>query len=75
MISKVHGKIFDLNLTNNEKSFLSHCNFEAKDIKTNSAFFNDVRAAWAQFNFKEPLDYYNDQILWNNTHIKVSNNK
>lgn len=73
MIPKVHGKIFDFYLKSNEKSSLFRCNFEAKDIKTNNAFINDVCAAWAQFNFKQPLDYYNNQILWNNSYIKVNN--
>lgn len=55
---------FDFYLKSNGKSFLFHCNFEAKDIKTDNVFINDVCAAWAQFNFKQPLDPYNNRLQW-----------
>lgn len=68
-------KIFlDYYLSDFGKEFFFKCNFSKDDIpKINNLFVYDICKAWSLFNFKEPISKFENEIIWNNSHIKVDN--
>lgn len=66
-------KFFDYHLKMYGGIFLFNCNFKQSDVNTGNDFINDICHAWAVCNFKIPSCDFDQQILWNNSNIKVNN--
>ena len=62
---------FDHYLKPYGKDFLFHCNFSYHDVSITNDFINDVCKAWSYYAFKNPRNDFKNQIIWNNSFIKV----
>ena len=69
-------KIFlDYYLSDFGKEFFFQCNFSKHDVPNiNNLFVKDICKAWSMLNFKEPSSKFENEIIWNNSNIKVGNN-
>ena len=69
-------KIFlDYYLRDFGKEFFFKCNVNKHDIPTiNNLFVTDICKAWSLLSFKEPTGKFENEIIWNNSHVKVNNN-
>ena len=64
---------FDFYLQNYGKNFLFHCNYLAKDLIVSNRFISDVCAAWSKYSFRNPVENYENEIIWNNSMIRIDN--
>ena len=65
---------FNLHLKKYGSDYLFKCNFQIKDIIVRNTFINDVCSAWSAYNFRKPDKNFKNEIIWNNSLIKVDNN-
>ena len=64
---------FDLTLKANGGDFFFSCNCSPKDIPpVRNEFIFNVLFAWCSASFSEPLCDYGNQLLWNNSHIRIN---
>lgn len=64
---------FDFHLKKYGKSLLFNCNYKIIDIHISNAFIYDVCHAWSLHSFIMPNSNYGEQIIWNNSFIKINN--
>ena len=64
---------FDRHLQMYGKQFLFLCNYCDRDaLKIPNVFIQQVVSAWCKSSFYVPTNNYGNQILWNNSHIRVA---
>lgn len=65
---------FDYHLTPFGKQFLFRCNFKGTDIAhIRNTFIKQICTAWGVANFTIPTSNFGDQIIWNNSLIRIDN--
>ena len=64
---------FDVYLKDYGGEFLFNCNFRCEDIKTSNTFINHVCSAWSYYNYKNSNMNVLNEIIWNNSAIKINN--
>ena len=62
---------FDFYLSPYGKSFLFNCNFNTSDILVKNSFIKDICTAWSSYAFKTPANNFQQEIIWNNSFIKI----
>ena len=50
------------------------CNFQIKDVIVRNTLIHHVCSAWSSYNFRNPDKNFKNEIIWNNSLIKVDNN-
>lgn len=63
---------FNYHLKKYEGHLIFDCNFKPCDVHTQNCFLNGILHAWSPFTFKDVVDNFRNQIIWNNHHIKVN---
>lgn len=63
---------FDFHLKTYGKSFLFECNYHKNDIVVNNPFIRDVCSAWSTYTHYKPESNFGDEIIWNNSYIKIN---
>ena len=55
-------------------NFFFNCNFEVNDIPDfGNPFLMDICKAWSKFSYKTTIGNYGEEIIWNNSKIKIDN--
>lgn len=44
-----------------------------KDISSKNTFVENVCHVWAGYHYKKPVNNFEEQTIWNNTHIRINN--
>lgn len=65
--------LFNMALRKYGGAFLFNCNFARGDVCTTSSFINQICDAWAEFNYSVPELEFSNQIVLNNSQIKINN--
>ena len=74
MINMQTGKrVFYFYLKSNGKHFFFNCNYQISDLDIGNVFIRDVCRAWSSYNFREPVNDFGNEIIWNNSLVKIEN--
>ena len=65
--------LFEHHLKCHGGRFVFNCNYKKGDIIIDNSFIRHVCDAWAEFNFRVPDEDYGDQIVLNNSLVKIDN--
>lgn len=65
---------FDYHLKHYGKSLIFQCNYLGQDVQINNNFIRDVCSAWAIYNYVVCKENFGNEIIWNNSNIKINNN-
>lgn len=56
------------------KDFYFRCNLNKEDSpKISNSFITDVCKAWSTLSFKNPISKFENEIIWDNSNVKVNN--
>lgn len=65
--------LFDVALKEHGGAFLFKCNFTKGDFHTTNNFIDQICDAWAEYNYSVPEREFSNQIVLNNSQIRVDN--
>lgn len=52
---------------------LFRCNFNFRDLIVHNQFISNVCQAWSNYTFYTPTDNLLNEIIWNNSYVKINN--
>lgn len=63
---------FDESLAAFGKDLLVYCNYKSKDLsRIPNIFVRQVFSAWGEASYHNPTEDFGNQVIWNNTHIRI----
>ena len=66
-------QFFDIHLVRYGETLLFRCNILPNDIMIDNEFIREAVHGWCKASYKVPSDQFGNQILWNNSHLKIDN--
>lgn len=65
---------FDIYLKPFGKQFIFHCNCAKNDVNSiRNSFIRQIVYAWCDISFSTPTENFGNQVIWNNSHIRIDN--